>query len=169
MGGKTEIGRRLCRRQPVGKMPQIQKTFDVLVHMSFSNSHSFAIELMNRVIHKQSKPDRKHGGFCVIFTQNDRSQNQCRAWKISPVRVSANSHETARFALNVRDQRAFRCGFTRARRGWNFDRSRVRLPSAAWRRSLRSGLVPAVSPFALHFSARLTADRSVRLIILRMT
>jgi hypothetical protein len=34
------------------------------------------------------------------------------------------------------------------------------LPSAARRRSLRSGSVPAVSPPALHFSARRTADRS---------
>jgi len=39
-------------------------------------------------------------------------------------------------------------------------RSRVVLPSAARRRSLRSGSVPAVSPPALHFTARRTADRS---------
>jgi hypothetical protein len=42
-------------------------------------------------------------------------------------------------------------------------RSRVVLPSAARWRSLRSGSVPAVSPPALHFSARRTADRSVRM------
>ena len=41
-------------------------------------------------------------------------------------------------------------------------RSRVVLPSAARRRSFRFGFVPAVSPPALHFSARRTADRSVR-------
>jgi hypothetical protein len=34
------------------------------------------------------------------------------------------------------------------------------LPSAARRRSFRSGSVPAVSPPALHFTARRTADRS---------
>ena len=34
------------------------------------------------------------------------------------------------------------------------------LPSAVRRRSLRSGSVPAVSPPALHFTARRTADRS---------
>lgn len=34
------------------------------------------------------------------------------------------------------------------------------LPSAARRRSLHSGSVPAVSPPALHFAARRTADRS---------
>src|ERR1700676_5315671 len=39
-------------------------------------------------------------------------------------------------------------------------RSRVVLPSAARRRSFRSGFVPAVSPPALHFTARRTADRS---------
>ena len=39
-------------------------------------------------------------------------------------------------------------------------RSRVVLPSAARRRSLHSGSVPAVSPPALHFAARRTADRS---------
>jgi len=37
------------------------------------------------------------------------------------------------------------------------------LPSAARRRSLHSGSVPAVSPPALHFAARRTADRSSRL------
>ena len=42
----------------------------------------------------------------------------------------------------------------------NRKRSRVVLPSAARRRSLRSGSVPAVSPPALHFAARRTADRS---------
>jgi hypothetical protein len=126
--------------------------------MSSLNSHFFAIELMNQIIHKHAKPDRKHGGYCVIFTQNDRGQNQCMAWKISPVRASASSHETARFALNIRDQRAFRSGFTRARRGWNFECSRVRLPSAARRRSLRFGFVPAVSPSALHFPAHRSAE-----------
>lgn len=34
------------------------------------------------------------------------------------------------------------------------------LPSAARRRSLRSGSIPAVSPPALHFPARRTVDRS---------
>jgi hypothetical protein len=39
-------------------------------------------------------------------------------------------------------------------------RSLVLLPSAARRRSLRSGSVPAGTPPALHFAARRTADRS---------
>jgi hypothetical protein len=57
MGGETKLGGRLGRRQPVGKMPQIQKPFDVLVHMSSLNVHFFAIELMNQIIHKHSQPD----------------------------------------------------------------------------------------------------------------
>src|SRR5208283_2233789 len=47
----------------------------------------------------------------------------------------------------------------------NRKRSRVVLPSAARRRSLRSGSVPAVPPPALHFSARRTADRSSLLFL----
>jgi hypothetical protein len=120
--------------------------------------------LIDQIIHKHLKPYRKLGGFCVIFAQNDNGQNQGKQQKMSPVRASANSHEAARFEFNIRDQRAFRCGFTRARRGWNYERSRIRLPSAARRRSFRSGFVPAVSPPALHFSARRTADRSVPMI-----
>jgi len=45
----------------------------------------------------------------------------------------------------------------------NTKRSCVVLPSAARRRSLRSGFVPTVSPPALHFTARRTADRSSQL------
>jgi len=142
---------------------QVQKTFHVQVHATSLNSHFFAVELIDQIIHKHSKPDRKHGGFCVIFAQNENGQNHGEQRKMSPVRASASNHEAARLEFNIRDQRAFRYGFTRARRGWNYERSRVPLPSAARRRSFRSGFVPAVSPPALHFSARRTADRNVRM------
>jgi hypothetical protein len=93
-------------------MPQIQKAFDVWIHTSSSNSHFFAVELIDQIVHKHPKPDRKHGGFCVIFAQNGQGQNQGKQRKMSPVRANANSHEAARFEFNIRDQRAFRCGAT---------------------------------------------------------
>jgi len=53
-----------------------------------------------------------------MFTQNHNVQNRWKRHKIAPVRAIVNSHETAQFMFNIRDQRSFRCGFTRARRGW---------------------------------------------------
>jgi hypothetical protein len=38
-------------------MPQIQKTFDVWIHTSSSNSHFFAAELIDQIIHKYRKLD----------------------------------------------------------------------------------------------------------------
>jgi hypothetical protein len=142
---------------------QVQKSFHVRVHATSLNSHFFAVKLIDQIIHKHPKPDRMHGRFCVIFAQNENGQNHGKQRKMSPVRASASSHEAARLEFNIRDERAFRRGFTRVRRGWNYERSRVPLRSAARRRSLRSGFVPAVSPPALHFSACRTADRSVQM------
>ncbi len=57
MRGNTELARCFCRRQPVWQMPQIQKTFDVWIHTSSSNSHFFAAELIDQIIHKYRKLD----------------------------------------------------------------------------------------------------------------
>ena|ERR1022692_4819720 len=61
----------------------------------------------------------------------------------------------------ARDQRTFRCASRALVADGIKKRSRVQLPSAARRRGVRCGSVPAVSPPTLHFSVRRTADRSV--------
>jgi hypothetical protein len=66
-------------------------------------------------------------------------------------------------AIPRRDQRALHSPVTRARRGRNGKTQSRLLPSAARRRTFRFGSVPAVSPPALHLTARRTADRSSQL------
>jgi hypothetical protein len=80
-------------------------------------------------------PHKLAGRKCGVCSISEQNENEMR---------SANATR--------RDQRTFRCGVTRARRGRKKEkRSRVALPSAARRRLLRSGFVPAVSPLRFTF------------------
>jgi hypothetical protein len=83
----------------------------------------------------------KTADFAQWIAQNENNGKKCRRRPPRPTRVPLR--------LRARSSRTEmeKC-------------SRVVLPSAARWRSLRSGSVPAVSPPALHFSARRTADRS---------
>ena len=46
MRGKTELARRLVRRQPFGRISQIQKTFDVWIHTPSLNAHAPVMALL---------------------------------------------------------------------------------------------------------------------------
>jgi hypothetical protein len=129
--------------------------------MSSLNSHLFAVELIDPIVHKRHEPGRKNGGFCVIFVQNGTRQNQGKQCKISAVRAIACSYKAAQFAFNLRAQRTFRCGFTHARRGSKCKTQPCGASVGGTAAFVSFGFVPAVSPPALHFSARRTADRSV--------
>jgi hypothetical protein len=92
----------------------------------------------------------------TTFSFDDFAGRKCDACAISAqgkmkcVAQKSSAATNARFAAASRALVADGNGKTQSRL----------LPSAARRRSFRSGSVPAVSPPALHFSARRTADRS---------
>ena len=94
------------------------------------------------------QPDRKNGGVCAMITQNEFSFWLFRM--ISKWQDLLESPRPTRVPLRLH---------ARSSRTEKKTQSRL-LPSAARRRSLRSGSVPAVSPPALHCFRSPTADRS---------